>query len=116
MTDIIRRIMSFLHGTDSQRLHQIFFWFTLYVIQQLVDTFGYIRFRPFRTHLVTEAADECGEVPQFFRIRLFMNTIDKRFLCPILALSDKLGYRTVGQQHEFFNQFISFLRFFDVGS
>ena len=62
VTDIIRRIVGFLHGTDSQSLHQIFFRFTLYTIQQFIDPFGYIRFRPFRTHFVTETANECGKI------------------------------------------------------
>ena len=97
MTGIICRIVGFLHGADSQSLHQIFFRLSLYAVQQIVDTFRYIRLCSFRTHLVTETADKRREVSQFLRIRLFMDTIDERFLVPILALSDKLRYRTVCQ-------------------
>ena len=107
VTDVVRRVTRFLHGTDRYGFNQVLFLLSLYVVQQVIDRFRDIRLGSACAKSVTETGDELCEVVQLFRIRKVVDTVRQHFgLLSFGCLAYFLCYGAVGKQHKLFYQFI----------
>ena len=79
MSNVVRGITCFLHGTDGYGFNKILFLLALNIVQQMVDGFGYIRFGSAGAQFIAEAGDELCQVIQLFRVREVVNTIGEYF-------------------------------------
>ena len=75
MSNVVRGITCFLHGTDGYGFNKILFLLALNIVQQMVDGFGNICLGPTGTYLVTEAGDELCQVIQFLRVWKVVDTV-----------------------------------------
>ena len=60
VADVVHGVACLLHGADGDGLDEVLLLLALYVVQQVVDGFGYIGLRARGTQLVAEAGDELG--------------------------------------------------------
>ena len=94
MTDIIDRILGFLHGPYRDCLYQILFLLAFYIVQQAIQRLRNFRLASSRTNLVAETGDKLAEIIQLVGIRQVMDTIREHFRLFVLGnLSDMLGHR-----------------------
>ena len=112
---ILGRIYSLGHGTYRYCLDQVLLAFSLYLIQQMVNTLGNIRLASVRFQLITETTDKRGKILHLVGIRQIVDTIYERFLgLPLRHFAYKLGNRTVCEQHKLLNHFIGIFRFLEI--
>ena len=112
---IVGRIFSLLHSPDGDRFDQILFRLALDGVEQVVDAFGNIRLRTLGLQVISEAADEGGEVLHLVGIGEFVDTIDEGlFRLALWRTTDKFCYGAVGKEHELLNQLIRLFRFLEI--
>ena len=115
MSNVVRGITCFLHGTDGYGFNKILFLLALNIVQQMIDGFGNICLGPTGTYLVTEAGDELCQVIQFLRVWKVVDTVREYLgLLVFRYATDFFCYGAVGKQHEFFHQLVGIFGNFEV--
>ena len=99
------------HGTECNHLDEIILWFSFAIRHQLVETSCCSALRTLCFHLISKLHNEFTQGFQLLWVRIVVNTIRKRlWLLSFLYLSDTFCHRTVGEKHEFLDEFIGILR------
>ena len=115
VSDVVCRVARFLHGPDRYGFNQVLFLLSLYVVQQMIDRFRYIRLGSACAESVTKACDELSQIVQFLRIRKIVDTVRQHFgLFTFGSFSYLFRYGTVGKQHKLFYQLIGVFGFLKV--
>ena len=119
VADVVHGVACLLHGADGDAdgdgLDEVLLLLALYVVQQVVDGFGYVGLRARCAQLVAEAGDELGQRVELLGVGQVVDAVGEYF--GLLALGHAaylLGHGTVGQQHELLDQLVGVLRHLEV--